>query len=141
MLPRSAHVQGDALRHFVTWLPLEEAIPITLQNIISVAGNFLAADFDVVVDYPLYKPDYERLCKALSGTATSIHPFVLAPPLVVAQRQRGDRVLSLREIERIAFHYSTNLHDPGFGIWIDNSEQTPQETAEVILRQLGLPNC
>ncbi len=36
-LPRAAHVQGDALRHFVTRLPLEEAVPITLQNIIAVA--------------------------------------------------------------------------------------------------------
>ncbi len=139
-LPRAAHVQGDALRHFVTWLPLEEAVPITLQNIIAVAGNFLSAGFDVVVDYPLYRPDYEKLCEVLSEATSAIYAFILSPPLEVAQCQRGDRVLSLNEVERIAFHYSANLHDLGFGIWIDNSEQTPQETAEVILRQLGLPN-
>jgi len=45
-------------------------------------------------------------------------------------------VLSQREVDRIAFHYRTNLHDPGFGVRIDNSEQTPTETAEVILRHL-----
>lgn len=140
LLPRAAHVQGDALRHFVTWLPLEEAIPITLSNITVVANTFLAAGLDVVIDYPLYKPSYEKLCAALSQTATSVHPFVLAPPLEVAQRRRGDRVLSQREVDRIGFHYRTNLHDPGFGIRIDNSGQTPLETAEVILRHLGLPN-
>jgi predicted kinase len=137
-LPRAAHVQGDALRHFVTRLPLEEAVPITLQNIIAVSKNFLLACFDVVVDYPLYRPSYEKLCRALSGTATGVDAFVLSPPLEVAQRQRGDRVLSPHEVERIAFHYSTNLHDPGFGIRIDNSEQTPQETVEAMLEHLEM---
>ncbi len=85
-------------------------------------------------------PAYEKLCEALSDAASAIYAFVLSPRLEVAQRQRGDRVLSPHEVERIAYHYSTNLHDPGFGIWISNSEQTPQETAEVILRQLGLLN-
>lgn len=141
LLPQAAHVQGDALRHFVTRLPLEEAIPVTLRNITSVSSNFLSAGFDVVVDYLLSKSDYEKLCAALSGTATVIYPFVLAPPLEVAQSRRGDRTLSPREVERIAFHYRTKLHDPGFGVRIDNSEQTPQETAEVMVRRIGLSNC
>ena len=80
-LLRSAHVQGDALRHFVTWLPLGEAIPITEQNIAAVSKAFLLAGLDVVIDYPFYKPDYERLCEILSGSATSIHAFILSPPL------------------------------------------------------------
>ena len=137
-LPRAAHVQGAALRHFVTWLPLEEAVPITLQNIVSVSGNFLSAGFDVVVDYPLYRPSYEKLCGALSGTATGFDAFVLSPRLTVAQSRRGERALSPHEVERIAFHYSTNLHDPGFGIRIDNSEQTPQETVEAMLDHLEI---
>lgn len=137
-LPRAAHVQGDALRHFVTRLPLDEAVPVTLQNIIAVSGNFLSAGFDVVVDYPFDKSDYEGLCEVLSEAASAIYAFVLSPRLAVAQRQRGDRVLSPHEVERIAFHYSTNLHDPGFGIRIDNSEQTPQETVEAMLEQLEM---
>ncbi len=137
-LPRAAHVQGDALRHFATRLPLEEAVPVTLQNIVSVSGNFLSAGFDVVVDYPLYQPSYEKFCEVLSGTASAVHAFVLSPRLTVAQRQRGERVLSPREVERIAFHYSTNLHDPGFGIRIDNSEQTPQETVKAMLESLEM---
>ena len=137
-LPRAAHVQGDALRHFVTELPLEDAIPVTLANIEAVSHNFLLAGFDVVVDYPLSKSDYQRLCKGLSKVATSVYAFVLSPPLGVAQSGRGNRVLSPREIERIAVHYRTNLHNPGFGVRIDNSQQTPQETTEVILRHLSL---
>jgi adenylylsulfate kinase-like enzyme len=134
---RAAHVQGDALRHFVTQLPLEEAVPVTLQNIIAVSKTFLVAGFDVVVDYPLYRPSYEGLCEALAGSATALHALILSPPLEVAQRRRGERVLSLREVERIAHHYRTGLHDPGFGVRIDNARQTPQETVELILRQLS----
>ena len=111
-------------------------MPVTLQNIVSVSGNFLSAGFDVVVDYPLYRPSYEKLSTALSRTATGVYAFVLSPRLTVAQRQRGDRVLSPHEVERIAFHYSTNLHDPGIGVRIDNSEETPQETVEAMLEHL-----
>lgn len=91
---RTAHVQGDALRHFVTRLPLEDAVPVTLQNIAAVSKSFLMAGFDVVVDYPLYRPDYEGLCKALSETAATIHAFTLSLALEVAQSQRGERVLT-----------------------------------------------
>jgi hypothetical protein len=63
--------------------------------------------------------------------------LVLSPPLEVAQGQRGERVLSPHEVARIAHHYRTGLHDPGFGVRIDNARQTPQETTELILRHLG----
>lgn len=125
-------MSGDALRHLVTWLPREEPIPLTLRNIISVSSNFLAAGFDVVVDYPLSKADYAQLSGALSGEATAVYAFVLSPRLEVAQSRRGGQVLSEREVERIAYHYRTSLHDPGFGVRIDNSDQTPEETAAVI---------
>ena len=136
LLPRAAYVSGDALRHFVTQLPLADAVPITLQNIVSISANFLATGFDVIVDYPLGKSDYERLRDALADRATAIHAFVLSPRLEVAQRKRGDRTLSQYEVERIAFHYRTGLHDPGFGVRIDNSEQTPEETADWILETI-----
>ena len=137
LLPDTAHIHGDALRHFVTWLPLEQAIPVTLQNVISVSKNFLLAGFNVVVDYPLYKADFEKVRDELAGCASSVHPFVLSPRLEVVQSQRGERTLSRYEVDRIAFHYKTNLHDPGFGVRIDNSDLTPAEVAQAILGQIS----
>ena len=136
-LPDTAHVQGDALRHFVTWLSLEQAIPVTLQNVISVSKNFLLAGFNVVVDYPLYKADFEKVRAELADYAGSVHPFVLSPRLEVAQHQRGERSLSEYEVDRIAFHYKTNLHDPGFGVRIDNADLTPAEVVQTILGQVS----
>ncbi len=113
----TAHVHGDSLRHFVTWQALEDSISITHQNIISVAKNFLEDGYNVVIDYPFYKEHFERLSTALSSFSDSIHAFVMSPPLKAAQKQRGERVLSQQEVNRIAYHYQTDLHNPEFGIW------------------------
>ena len=107
-------------------------MPVTLQNVIAVSRNFLSAGFNVVIDYPFYKADFERVRDELTGVADSVHPFVLSPRLEVAQSQRGERVLSRWEVDRIAHHYSTNLHNPGFGTRIDNSDLTSEETAQIV---------
>ena len=130
---KAAHVHGDSLRHFVTGQTLEAAIPITYKNISSVAQNFLKDGYDVVIDYPFYKKDFNSLVVHLSKYAESIHAFILSPALAVAQSQRGERVLSQQEVDRIAYHYQTNLHNPDFGIAIDNSELTLEKTVELIL--------
>ena len=130
---KTAHVHGDSLRHFVTWQDLEKTIPITHKNICTVAKNFLQDDYDVVIDYPFYKDDFESLCYYLDDFTDAIYAFVLSPSLDVAQSQRGARVLSQHEIDRIAYHYQTNLHNPDFGITIDNSMLDVEETVALIL--------
>lgn len=140
LLPNSALIHGDTVRHFVTWLPLQQALPITLQNIADIAKNFLEAGLNVIVDYPLEKKQFEALSGQLLDDATSVQAFVLSPRLEVAQSQRGERVLSAKEIERIAYHYQTNMHDPSFGICIDNSEITIEETAQMIYESIKNQN-
>ena len=135
-LPNSAHIRGDWVRHFVPWLPLEDAVPITIRNIASISANFLDAGIDVIVDYPLSRPDYEWLTSAVGAKASSRHAFVLSPRLEVAQSQRGERVLSEWEVSRIGYHYASGLNNPGFGQVVDNSEQTPEETATLILEAI-----
>lgn len=136
LLPRSALIHGDRVRHFVTWLPLEQALPITLQNLSDIAKNFLEAGINVIVDYPLEQTQFEAFSSQLAAYASTIHAFVLSPRLEVAQSQRGERILSTKEIERIAYHYQTKLHDPDFGIRIDNSELTVEETAQMMYGHL-----
>lgn len=87
----------------------------------------------MVVDYPLDKTDYGQLKEALTDNVGSSYAFILSPRLDIAQSKRSDRTLSEREVERIAYHYRTSLHNPGFGVRIDNSDQTPEETVSTIL--------
>lgn len=134
-LENTAYVHGDSLRHFVSWLPLEEAAPLTVSNIIAVSATFLQAGLSVLVDYPLAKAEYAKLTGGLPH-ASAVHAFVLSPRLEVARSVRNERSLSDWEVIRIGQHYETGMHNPGYGLVIDNSEQTPEETARIILAQL-----
>ena len=136
-LPRTAHIEVDALRAFVSSLPLEESTPLNLRNAASVARNLLQAGLNVVIDYPLGKSEYERLSKGL-GSAPELHAFVLTPRLAVVLRDRGDRALDDRERYRIVEMYAAGVDEPGFGICIDNSNFTPDQTVDAILAHLGI---
>lgn len=134
----AAHVEGDALRAFVDWMPLEQAIAPTVANLADVSRNFLAAGLHVVVDYLLRPEDHARVVEALSGLASSVHSFVLAPPLHVALRDRG-RPLDEWERARIRELYDQRVHEPGFGVSIDTAELTPEQTVDEILAHLRRP--
>ena len=56
------------------------------------------------------------------------------PKLEVSLKDRGDRKLDDWERERIKYHYKVGINNPSFGIIIETSEQTPQQTAEEILK-------
>jgi len=135
-IPRAAHVEVDALRAFVPWMPLEESIPLNLRNATAVARHCLEASLHVVIDYPLGAEHHARLTRDLGDLADAVHGFVLSPPLAVALRDRGRR-LDDGERERIRVLYRQGFHDPGFGIAIDNGAQTPEETVAEILHHLG----
>ena len=82
-------------------------------------------------------PDHERFVQGLADTGTLVHTFTLAPPFEVASNDRGDRKLSERERERVAQLYAAGINEPPFGAVIDNSLQSPEETAEVRLRAVS----
>ena len=60
------------------------------------------------------------------------YSFILAPPLEIALQTRGPRTLSEKDRDWIRQMYEWNLHAPGFGIVIDNQDQTPEQTAALI---------
>ncbi len=138
MVPNTAHVEVDSLRHFVHWLPLEEAIPISLENAASVALNLVARGMHVVIDYPLGAEDHQYLVDRLAKTAEMVHTFTLSPSLSVAVENRGNRELSARAKRRIREQYEYRKSHSPVGLPIDNTHQTPEETAETIVKELGL---
>jgi hypothetical protein len=134
-LPRTAHVEVDALHDFIEWMPLEESIPLNLQNAAAVATNFLAYGLNVVISYPLNPRDYDYLTTQL--LQYPIHCFTLSPRLEVAQQNRGTRELTPWERERVAFHYESGIATPPFGITIDNSDLSVEKTVQDILDHIG----
>ena len=133
LLPRTAHVEVDALREFIIWMPLEESIPLNLESAVAVTQIFLKHRLNVVLSYPLRAADHAWL---LSQFDVPIHIFTLRPPLDISQQQRGDRVLSDWEVARIAYHYQTEGANPDLGVVIDNSQMTPEQTARLIIERV-----
>jgi len=132
-IPNTAHIEVDDLRAFIDWMPLEKSIPINLQNSISIINNFSANNINSIVSYPLNKKEYDYMISELQNKK-DIYFFILAPTLEVALSQRNNRKLTEWEIERIKYHYSTGINNPGFGIVINNSDHTPDQTVNEILK-------
>ena len=138
LLPRTAHVEVDYLREFIRWMPLDEAIPLNLQNAAAVTRNFASYGLNVVLSYPLPQDDYDYLMREMTPLGVPIHCFTLNPDLAAALTDRGTRALTEWEMERIPYHYETGINSPPFGIVIDNTRQAPEETAREIVMSVLL---
>lgn len=88
-----------------------------------------------VATYVFNQEEHDRLQKELTAKTKWV---TLAPPLKIAQSQRGDRVLSNWERQRVKYHYETGVANPNYGVIIDNSQITPAETVEKIIKMLKL---
>ncbi|MBZ0202686.1 MAG: hypothetical protein K8I03_06695 [Ignavibacteria bacterium] len=129
--PHTAHID-DELHDITDRLPLEEAIALHIKNTLSLTSNFLEKDFNVIISYPIYKDEYEYFNKNLP-IETERFFFTLNPRLDYALINRGTRELTGWEIERIKYHYQTGINNPDFGITIDNTMHTPEETVSEML--------
>jgi len=131
-----AIVEIDAFHEMIGWMPIDKAVSINLENGLSVIKNFIKQEINVIVPYPLSQKNYDYMISGLKDLEIDIHIFTLAPKLEEVLTNRGTRELTEQEKERIKHHYDIGIPNPTFGEIIDNSEQTPQETADYILSKI-----
>lgn len=135
-MPRTAHV--EKLRQFIEWMPIEESIPYNIQNIISLTRNFIEiGNLNVVISYPVSDKNFKFISESLSNLKQSVHAFTLSPRLDVVIKNRGTRELADWEIKQIQKSYAEGIQKPDYGIIIDNSNETPEETVKKILAVIG----
>lgn len=132
-IKNTAVVEVDSFHEFVSWMPIAESVLINLENAVLVIRNFYKRGFNVVVPYPLSKRNYEYLMEELKDIAEDISIFTLSPDLEEVLKNRGERELTEAEKERIKYHYATGINNPAFGKIINNTKQTPEETAGNIM--------
>jgi hypothetical protein len=132
-----ALVEIDALRSMIDWMPIDKAIPINLQNTVSLIKNYCMNNLNVIVPYPLSKQNYDYMINELKDIDTKIYTFTLSPKLEKVITNRGNRELNNSEVERIKYHYNIGVHNPSFGEIIDNTKQTPEETSQFILNKIN----
>lgn len=137
-LPNTALVEVDVFHDMIEWMPIDRAVPLNLENAVSVIKNFVSRELNVVVPYPLSQQNYDRVMDELEDTGVEIYIFTLAPKLEKALDDRGTRKLTDWERSRIQHHYDIGIHNPSFGEIIDNSDQDPEETKNYILSRIKL---
>jgi hypothetical protein len=140
---RSARLDGDAVNGMVVsggvgvdQLPDTRAqaqLLLRARNLCSLADNFDEAGFLPVIDHVI--PDRAVLEFMLSLlTVRPVHLVVLAPaPEVAWQRNvgrpAGERVAL--DLGPLQASMRTELADVGW--WIDSTDQTPEQTVELIV--------
>ena len=127
----AAIVEPDAIRKFFADIPLDKAIPIVLKLTVLVVKGLAKEGFNVIIPYPLSGRNYRFIRAHLRGE--KLHFFILSPCMEAIGDGRGKRKLDHWEKQRIRHHYKINLHNPPFGIKIDNTKQKPGKTASTIL--------
>lgn len=133
-IENTAHIEVDNLRQFIDWMSLDESIPINLENTISLIRNFLKIGLNVIVTYPLSEPNFNYLQDNLKDLNEKVYFFTLNPKLETVL-SRGNKLTDWEE-NRIKFHYEIGINKPSFGIILDTTNQTPEETATDIMSQL-----
>lgn len=133
-LPHAVHIEVDHLRHFAGVLTLNQAIPYALADAASLAAAWTGRGFHVVISWPIERANLHHLSAVAAESGATLFVFTLLPRLEVVLRDRGRRRLTAREKDRIKEMYA-GMYAPGraAGIVIDNSDQTPDETVQVIV--------
>lgn len=129
---KPALVEVDNIGAFIEWMDIDDAVPINLENAVSVVRNFSQRGFNVVVPYPLSEKDYSYAMEGLKDIGVKIHVFTLNPSMEKVLSDTSDRKITEWEKVRIKHHYDIGIPRPLFGIIIDNTSETPQETADRI---------
>lgn len=132
-LPHTANIEIDAFHEFIEWKPIQECVQLNIKNALDVIKNFADENIDSIVTYPLSQKNYDFVIAELGSHASDLKVITLAPPLEEALKNRGERELDEWEIKRVQHHYKIGIPSPNFGKIIDNSDQTPEETAKEIL--------
>ncbi len=115
----------------------ERQLRLRLRNACLLARSFYQAGFSVVIDEIIIGERYEHLDEDLAGLPFELVVLAPKPHVVVKQRdaQRGKRVV-LGEEWAAYLDGELRATMAGVGIWIDNSDQTPEETVDEIIARL-----
>jgi predicted kinase len=145
---RGVHIEADALQRMIVsggeWVsqPGEsegeaaEQLGLRLKNLCLLGRSFFEAGFTVVLDDIIMGERWLHLQEELHDLPFSL--VVLAPPVEVVASQRDRNRAKAPQGHAWATYLDHALRSTmaGVGLWMDTSEQTPEETVEQILQHL-----
>jgi cytidylate kinase len=139
--PCAAHVAGDAFREMVvtgridmTPSPTAQAIAqlrLRYDQALAAATAFVAAGITAVIEDIVVGPELERW---IALVPRPVHVVVLCPrPEVVAAREAGRSKTGYTAFAVSELDAVLRNQTPRIGLWVDSSEQTPDETVAIVL--------
>ena len=108
-----------------------------MEDTATLTRSWVQRGFNVVIGWPISDQDYSHFIHLLGDCPTPVFAFTLAPRLEVALTNRGERELTDWQYKRIQFHYAEGIASPSFGVLIDNSDQTPDQTVQTIMNAIN----
>ncbi|MGI8311319.1 AAA family ATPase [Saccharopolyspora hattusasensis] len=143
-LPRSVHVRGDCFRRMViggreemSATPSDEALrQLRLRHRLTAqtADAYFAERFTVVAQDVILGEHLAELVEEIRSRPLFV--VVLAPsPEAIAKREAGRGKTAYDSWAIAELNEVLHGQTPRIGLWLDTSEQTPEETVEEILRR------
>lgn len=136
-LGNSAIVEMDIFHSFIEWMDIDRALPIIHSLGVITIKQFVKEGLSVIIPYPLSLESYKKFEKKLKALDADIIVFTLAPKLEVLLSDRSEKKRGIWDKERIKYHYEGGQYKHLYGNIIDSSDQTPEETLNVILKKLN----
>ena len=143
---KSVHLRGDIFRKMImsgreemsatpSWEALSQ-LDLRYCLTAETAKRYHKAGFTVVMQDNYYG---EKLSYILNLLAPEpVQTVVLCPATeVVRQREAARGKTGYHGFSVESLHESFMLNTPRIGLWIDNGGQTPEETVDEILREVG----
>lgn len=144
-LSKSVHLRGDVFRRMIVGgraemcdTPCDEALSqlnLRYRLTAAAAKEYHKAGFTVIVQDNYYG-EMLRQCLALFEPEP-VSPIVLCPDAETVKRREAARPKTgYTGFDITALHQEFMATTPRIGLWIDNSNQTPEETVERILEHV-----
>ncbi|MEV0325093.1 AAA family ATPase [Micromonospora echinospora] len=141
-LPRAVHLRGDVFRRMVvsgraemSATPSEEAwrqLRLRYDLAASAADTYAAAGFTVVCQDVVLGPELAAMVDRIRHRPLAV--VVLAPrPEVVATRERDRPKKGYGDWPVADLDAGFRADTPRIGLWLDTSDQSPEETVTEIL--------
>ena len=133
-LPKTVKIELDDIGHISKVLPHKDRGQCVFEDAAAVAANWINRGFDVIFLGAFWglKPLRDALTPRLGEHQVEYHRFTLAPPLEIALQTRGPRKINEKDRDWVRQTYEWKLHDVDSGFVIDNQNQTPEQTADLI---------
>lgn len=137
VLPDARFIDGDD-HDAPEDAPFDVQWAIALERLVTQITQ--ACERHLVIAYPIGDAEFERLRAACDARAARLFVVTLAPPAAVAASNRGTRVLTDWERQRIAEMYREGYAARAFSdCVIDTSNASADACATEIARRAALP--